>query len=167
MSLLTLTEARALVKTSLSDPELQAVINREEDEIARLYGAPYVNATTTVSETLPGGGASLFVRRPLMSVKSVTEDAATLAATDYRLWPGQGRLERLPKGAIWGEVITLVYVPQDDNMRRKAVLIDLIRLAVERTALKSESIAGEYSYTAPEWDAERAKALRRLGFIRS
>ncbi len=166
MSLLTLAEARALVKTSLTDPELQAVIGREEDEIIRLYGAHYVDGTTTVSETLEGGGASLFLRRPILSVSSVTEDGATRASADYRLWGGQGRIERLPKGAVWGEVITVAYVPQDDNSRRKAALIDLVRLAVERTALKSESIAGEYSYTAPDWDAERAKLLRRAGLAR-
>lgn len=166
MSLLTLAEARALIKTSLTDPELQAVIGREEDEIIRLYGAHYVSGTTTVSETLEGGGASLFLRRPIFSVSSVTEDGAALASADYRLWGAQGRIERLPKGATWGEVITVVYVPQDDNGRRKAALIDLVRLAVEHTALKSESIAGEYSYTAPDWEAERAKLLRRAGLAR-
>ncbi len=165
MSLLTLAEARALVKTSLTDPELQAVIGREEDEIIRLYGAHYISGTT-VSETVEGGGPSLFVRRPILSVSSVAEDGTALESTAYRLWANQGRIERLPKGATWGEVITVVYVPQDDNSRRKAALIDLVRLAVERAALKSESIAGEYSYTAPDWEAERAKLLRRAGLAR-
>ncbi len=166
MSLLTLADVRALVKTSLTDPELQAVIGREEDEIIRLYGAHYTTSTATVSETLEGGGASLFLRRPILSVSSVTEDGAVLASADYRLWGGQGRIERLPKGATWGEVITVVYVPGDDNSRRKVALISLVQLAVERTALKSESIAGEYSYSAPDWEAERAKLLRRAGLAR-
>lgn len=167
MSLLTLSETRAQIQTSLTDAELQAVINREEDEIVRLYGASYSGSAGTVTETLEGGGAGLFLRRPLTTVASVTEDDAALAATDYRAWAQQGRLERLPKGARWGEVVAVVYVPYDDNLRRKSVLVDLVRLAVEKTALKSESIAGEYSYSAPEWEAERAQLLRRIGFLRA
>jgi hypothetical protein len=64
-------------------------------------------------------------------------------------------------------VITVTYKPYDDREQRKEAIIDLARLTLERTAMKSESIAGEYSYTAWEggWDAERVKVMRRLGFV--
>jgi len=40
-----------------------------------------------------------------------------------------------------------------------------VRLVIERTAMKSESIANEYSYTAPDnWEAEFRKAMKRLVF---
>jgi hypothetical protein len=48
---------------------------------------------------------------------------------------------------------------------RAQVIIDLVRIVIERTAMKSESIAGEYSYTAPDnWEAEFRKAMKRLVF---
>lgn len=166
MSLLTVAEARVLVKTGLSDPDLQAIINREEALVTDLYGAHYVDANTTVVESLSGGGASLFLRRPLTSVTSIVEDGVTLTADDYRVWGKQGRIERLPVGTKWlaGVVIAVTCVPYNDNERRKAAIIELVRLTVQRTVMKSESVAGEYSYTAPEWDTARRAVLRGLGF---
>ncbi len=113
--------------------------------------------------TLEGEGKrKLYLRRKLTAVTSVTEDDVALAATDYKVWGAQGTVERLPRGIRWGEEIAIVYTPANDNDTRKAVIIDLVRLALERTALKSESIAGEYSYSAPEWEAERTAVLNRL-----
>jgi len=74
-------------------------------------------------------------------------------------------IERLPVDSNWGTVCVVTYKPMDDRFKRIPVIIDLLRLTLERTAMKSESIAGEYSYTAPEnWDAEFRKAMKRLQF---
>ncbi len=179
MSLLTIAELRAQVRTGLSDSQLQSVIDREEAEVIRLYGAHYVSGATTVTETLEGGTKSLYLRRRLSSVSSVTEystsdstDGTVLTAvTDYRVWAAQGRIERMPSTAVsgfgvgvWGAIVDVVYVPADDNDLRRAAIIDLCRLALERTALKSENVAGEYSYSAPDWGEARAELLQRLGF---
>jgi hypothetical protein len=164
MSLATVAEVRALVNTNLDDSQLQAVIDREEEDVTRLYGAPYA-ALSYDTETLEGGGCNLMLHRPLSTVTSVTEDSAALAATDYRVWGRQGRLERLPAGSTWGVVVTVVYTPVDDNNKRKRTIIELVRLATERTAMKSESIAGEFSYTAPDWEVEHARVLRSIGFV--
>jgi len=164
-SLLTLPVARALVKTSLSDTQLEAVIDREESALVRRFGPHYVDGATTVAETLESTGENLFFRRRIGSVTAVVEDGAALTSDDYRLWGLQGRLERLPKGSKWGGLVTATYVPTNDNDERKAALIDLLRLTLERTAMKGESVAGEYSFQAPEWEAERRKIYRRLGFI--
>ena len=172
MSLVIPAEVTALVKTSLTAAQLQPVIDRIEAEIIRLYGAHYVNSTTTVSETLRGGMKNLYLRRRGGSLSSVSEtrlptstgEALTEADGDFVLWAGEGRLERLDPGAIWGYSVTVSYVPADDNHQRREVIIDLVRLEIERSAMKSESIAGEYSYTAPEWEAARGEILRRLGF---
>ena len=171
MSLLTVAEARALLKTGLNDADLQRIIDREEAWVVRNFGAHYVDANTTVVETLTldTAGESLFLRRVAGSLSSIVEDGVTLVAADYRLWAGQGRIERLPAGTKWlpRVVITATYKPYDDREQRKEAIIDLARLTLERTAMKSESIAGEYSYTAWEggWDAERVKVMRRLGFV--
>ncbi len=171
MSLLSVTEARELLKTGLNDAGLQRVIDREEAWIVRNFGAHYVDTNTTVVETLmlETAGESLFLRRVIASLSSIVEDGVTLAAADYRLWGGQGRVERLPAGTRWlpRVVITVTYVPFNDNELRKEAVIDLARLALERTTMQSESIADEYSYTVAEggWDAQRAKVMRRLGFV--
>jgi hypothetical protein len=179
MSLLTVAELKAQIRTSLTDTQAQAVIDREETEIVRRFGAHYVDGSTTVSETLEGGMKNLYLRRRLTSVTSITEyqtaDATTgtllTAVSDYRVWAAQGRIQRMPSTnisgfgvGVWGAIVMLVYVPADDNDLRRTAIIDLCRLALERTALKSESIAGEYSYTAPDWTAARTEILEGLGF---
>jgi hypothetical protein len=163
-SLVTVAEVKTLISTSKSDTEIQAVIDREEAEVIRLYGAHYV-AATSVSETLAGGGRHLLLRRAVASVTTVTEDDAALTSLSYRVWGSQGRLERLPLYSTWGEVVVVSYVPTDDSARRRPVIIELVRLALEHSAMKSESVAGEYSYNAPEWLVERGNLLRSLGFI--
>jgi hypothetical protein len=162
MTLVTAGEVKLVVRTGLSDAELYEVIERVEAEIIARFGAHYASGKT-VSETLEGSGYSdLFLCRQIASVSSVIEDGATLAATGYRLWAGQGRLQRLPRGATWGEVVTVAYTPADDNALRRGVIVDLVRLALERTAMRSENLGGEFQYQAPEWEAEAARILRRL-----
>jgi len=129
-------------------------------------GAHYVNTSTRNTETLHGGYTLLHLAQKVTSVYRVTEDGVVLSQTngDFRVWELEGCLERLPAGARWGAVVAVIYVPYNDNQRRKAVLIELVRYALERTAMMSEGVAGEYSYTAPDWEYERARLLRSLSF---
>lgn len=162
MSLVSVTEIKARIKTSLADASLQDAIDQAEADVVAHYGAHYVDVTTTVTETRGGGLASLYLRRPLASITSITEDSTALTSADYRLWGNEGRVERLPSGTLWGDVVVIVYKPTNDNAQRKRVIIDLVRIDIERTALTHESIGGEYSYNAPDWEQERAGVLRRL-----
>lgn len=169
MSLVTIADARTLIATGLSDEKLQEVIDRAEQAVIERFGEHYVDADTTVSDTLEGGSENLYLRRRITSVESIQEATllgstpATLEATTYFVWGMQGRIQRLY--AKWGKAITVQYVPYNDNAKRKDVIIGLIRLELERTAMKSESIAGEYSFSAPDWEVDRARLLRRLGFL--
>jgi len=169
-SLLTIPEVQAVLPSALDDRHLQEVVEREEAEIIKHYGAHYVDGSTPLIEVHPGGGKSLFLRRGITSVSEVQErlnvsdSPAIRASTDYFVWLEEGRLERLPVGAKWGLWVQVSYVPLDDRTQRKQVLLDLIRLALERQALQSESVAGEYSYSAPDWEEARAKLIRKLGF---
>ena len=80
------------------------------------------------------------------------------------MWHDQGRIERVYYE--WDEKVTVAYVPRDDREKRKSVIIELVRIELERTTMRQESVAGEYSYTAPmNWEAERQKLMRRLMFI--
>lgn len=165
MSLTTVAEVRALVSTGMSDANLQTVIDRIEAEITAKVGAPQTDAyDTSIVKTLRGEGENLFLPTEIYSVTSIVEDTASLAGTEYQVWNG-GVIERLPLGARWGDRVVVTYKPADDRSLRKSVVIDLVRLTLNQTGLKSESIGGEYSYTAFEnWDAEFRKAMKRLMF---
>lgn len=170
MSLVLVAELRALVSTGKNDETLQAIIDREEAEIVRVLGA-IPDGATAITEEHEGGLKNIYLRRPVLSVSSVTEqdlddDTATTltAGDDYYVWKAQARIERLPKGATWGELVTVTYVPVDDSARWKQVIIELCRLALERTAMRSEDVADEYEYQAPDWEAERLRLYRRLMF---
>ncbi len=164
-SLVSPAEARVLISTSLSDVNLQTVIDRVEAQIAEKIGAPQSDAhDVQVVKTLRGEGTLLFVPTEIYSVLSIVEDDVTMDPDEYQAWAG-GVIERLPHGTSWGRRCVVTYKPADDRLKRKEVIIDLVRLVLERTALKQESIAGEYSYTAPtDWEAEFRKAMKRLTF---
>jgi hypothetical protein len=164
-NLVSASTAKKLVNTSLADADLDVVIERIESEITERIGAPQTDAMeTTVTKTLRGEGFYLFMPKEIHAVVSITEDGALLDETEYRVWAG-GVIERLPAESCWGDRNVVVYKPVDDRKKRTQVIIDLVRLTLERTALKQENIAGEYSYTAPDdWDAEFRKAMRKLSF---
>jgi hypothetical protein len=172
MSLLTPEEVKVRIHTSLTDAQLQTVIDREDAEIVRRFGAHYVDGTTSVSETLQGGMANLYLKRGIASITSVVEKYILPSETGYTLtedtdfcsWGAEGRIERLPVGLKWSRFVVVSYVPQDDNARREEALLALVRIALSRTAMRSESIAGEYSYTSPEWEKERMGVFAALGF---
>lgn len=165
-SLLTIAECRALVKTALPDADLQGVIDRIEGQITKRIGAPQDDTgTVTVTETVRGRGEHLFLRVPFSAVVSITEDGNLVDAAEYQAWGPSGMIEHLPESTEWGAVCVVVYKPVDMRDERKQATIDLVRLSVERTAMSSESIAGEYSFTAPDWDTAFRKVMRKLCFV--
>ena len=166
-ALVSAADAKKQINTAMADVDVQAIIDRIEAQITARIGAPWTDGNTpsTVVKTLRGDGMSLFLPTGIYEVTSIVEDGATLAADDYRVWGNGGVIERLPVNAVWGTVCVVTYKPMDDRFKRIPVIIDLLRLTLERTAMKSENIAGEYSYTAPDnWDAEFRKAMKRLVF---
>ena len=165
MSLVTVAEARALVNTGLSDGDLQVVIDRIEADITSKVGAPQTDAyATEVVKTMRGEGDNLFMPTEIYSVVSIVEDMVTLTADQYQTWGG-GVIERLPMGTTWGTRNVVTYKPKDDRPVREGVIIDLLRLTLNRTGMKSEGIAGEFFYTAfDSSDAEYRKVMKRLMF---
>ncbi len=165
-SLLTIAECRALVRTSLTDTNLQALIDRIEAQIVARIGANQDDTgNITITETLEGEGEHLFVKVPFASVVSITEDGSLLDADDYQVTGDSGMIERLPEGCVFEETCVVVYKPVDQRSERKAATIELVRLQVERTAMVSESVAGEYSFNAPDWDKAIKRELRNLCFM--
>lgn len=175
-SLISPDEVRALVETGLGDTELQEVIDRVEAEITEEIGAPYKDGET-LTETVEGKSKNIYLKRPISSVSSATEYSSLSDTTGYALteneefylWPDQGRLERIstvPGQILWGRMVKVVYVPQDQNKKRKKAIIDLVRIDLSRTSMYQESVGGEYSYTAvSNWEKERRRIMKRISFI--
>lgn len=176
MSLLTPAEIQAMgIGLALTTAELQAVIDREEAELVRLFGANYDGMA--VSEDAVGGGPSLYLKRRIGTVSSIAEyfylgDTATaLTATDYYIWASEGRITRLPERTAWGRLVTVTYVPQDDSDLRRMVLIELIRITTEQSASGgsvgglSFSMSGSSDTTGAGWKAQRQAQYARLGWL--
>lgn len=168
-TLVTVEQVRQRVQTSLTDVAVQDIIANEESELIRRYGA-HGDGSITVTESCEPTSCNVFLRRPIAALTSITEyqsvsgSGSVLTSTQYRLWGDQGRIERLPRGTGWGELVEVVYSPVDDRDRRRRVIIELARLAIEQVAMQAESVAGEYSYTAGDFEAKRRDLYRRLSF---
>lgn len=162
--ILTLTQVREHVETGLPDTALQRIIEAEDAEIIRRFGSG-----TTQTEMLAGGTPLLFLSRPVTSITMLTEtvnDATTtLDATDYTIWWAT-TLERDDDGAhpasVWGERITVTYVPLDLLYQRQAILTQLVQLAVRYNGVQAESIGGDYSATSADYLRERERIMRPL-----
>lgn len=172
MSLITPADVRALnADGGLSDSALQALIDREETELIRRFGAH----TGSRAEIVRGGLPSLYLSRPVETVTSVVEslylgdaNPQTLAATDYYIWSEQGRLQRINTGRVWGAVVTVTYTPQDQTALRTQVLIELVRIASAQDTGGSVSglgysISGAGSTQA--WECARQLQYNRLGWL--
>lgn len=171
-NLLTAAEFKAVMPIGMSDDDLDDVIERVEAEVNAIIGAPYSDALelTETYGTTGSGVRSLFVERPISSVTSITEyDAFSSDATsetltegtDFYVWSDRGQIDRID--ASWGARVVVVYVPTDRRTERKAMLIDLVRLALSRSGYRQEQVGGEYSYTSlADYEQERNRIIRRF-----
>jgi hypothetical protein len=165
MALLTVAQIRQHIETDLEDDALQRIIDAEDAEITRRFGA-----TSTQTDVLKGGSEYLFLSRKATTIASVTEEVyettTTLATDDYDLWWNQA-LERDPDGTngrtTWGERVTVVYTPQDITAQRRGVLIALVQLAVRYNGVQSESVgSGDYSAASYDYQRERERLFVKL-----
>jgi len=156
----------------LSDADLQAVIDREEAEIVRRFGANYPGPITV---TRPGGQKSIYLGRAIGSITSINEyyylgDTAptTLTSADYFVWAGQGRLERIGSACKWGAYAIVVYVPTDDTDLRVQVMLELVRIATNQKMAGTVSGYGfsvETIQDEKQWHVLREAQYARLVFI--
>ncbi len=162
-SLLSVAECRAMINTDLTDEMLLSVIERAETLITNRIGAAQdENNSIIITEKVKGGGEHLFTKVPFLSVETLTEDGHEVDIDEFEIWPESGMVEKCD--GEWGDVCLITYKPADMRSERKQAAIDLVRLMLERTAMINENVAGEFSYTAPNWEAAQAKILRRLCF---
>jgi len=165
MALLTVAQIREHVETDLPDDALQRIIDSEDAEIIRRFGA-----AATQTETLRGGESYVFLSRLVSTITSISEEVSgtttTLATDDYDLWWNQA-LERDDSGtnarSTWGDRVTVVYVPQTTTAQRKLLLSQLCQLAARYNGVQSESVGGgDYSATSADYQRERERLFRKL-----
>ena len=156
MSLVTLSEVRALVETSLTDVDLQAVLDREEGWLAARIGPLTGARTETYSPGLTD--TPIYLSRRAASVV-VTDNALAVAAVDLRFVPDSGMVRRI--SGAWTGRVAVTYTPTDADAVKRAV-IELVRGTLSETGNDAESL-GDYSYTRGASGAR----LSRPALIRS
>ena len=156
MSLVTLSEVRALVETGLTDVDLQAVLDREEGWLAARVGALTGARTDTFWPGLTD--TPIYLSRRAAAVV-VTDNALTVAPADLRFVPDSGMLRRIT--GAWTGPVAVTYTPTDADTIKRAV-IELVRGTLAETGNDAETL-GDYSYTR----GDAAVRLSRLGLVRS
>lgn len=149
MSLVLLGEVRSLIVSGLTDPDLQAVIDREEGWLATRIGMLAGERTETFRPLL--ADAPVYLSRRADSVV-VTDDAVPVPAAEVWFVPATGTIRRVD--ASWTSPVAVTYTPTDADTVRRAV-IELVRGTLAETGSDAETI-GDYSYS-------RGDATARLG----
>lgn len=156
MSLVTLSEVRALVETGLTDVDLQAVIDREEGWLAARIGALTGVRTDTFSPGLTD--TPIYLSRRAASIV-VTDNALPVAAADLRFVPESGLVRRI--SGAWTGPVAVTSTPTDADAVKRAV-IELVRGTLAETGSDAETL-GDYSYTR----GDAAVRVGRLALVRS
>ena len=170
MSLLSTADLTPIVDAPVTEAELQIIIDRVEAEITGEIGPPFDDSEPPeLVETVYGGGECVFVKRPIGNIVSITSKAnagataVAWSASDYFSMADAGMIEKA--SGVWPRYVTITYVPRDEREKRKQAIIDLVRIVLSHSALQTESVSGEYSFTAPpHWEDEKRKVMRRLTF---
>jgi hypothetical protein len=97
-----------------------------------------------------------------------SESTSFLLPDDFRIHYSGGALERLGNGTnprwIWGHRVEVNYVPVDDTPRRKAVIVELVRLATRHSGVASQNIGGDISENSyGDYIQERRSIIESLG----
>jgi len=179
MANLDLAALRAHLETDLTDTPLQLLLDDSYAAIENRIG-PEGEQTVTLSIR----STTRYVRlpRPIVDAADISEiiqrwgnSEETLETDEWR-WVSGRTIERLVGSGngdwvLWGwnfvheeDVhfdLIVTYTPKDETIRRNRVAVDLVRLAIQNTGLKSES-AGDYSSSAKEYQEERSSIIHEL-----
>lgn len=131
-------QVRALVKTALSDSQLQAVIEREEAVLAAEVGPLGGLRVETFTITDRSSAYPIRLRRPTGAI-AITE--GNVSVTDVRLTADGRTVVRLvPSGWAslpWGAVVEATYTP-NDAARVTTWVIELVRARLALTGYLDE-----------------------------
>ena len=158
MSLVSPAEFRTHYETDLPDEAVQLLLDAEDSEIVRRAG-PHSGANVTQTFYPAPGQDFLYLPQVASAISTVVEDGSTLVSTDFALHHGGVLLERA--NASWRTPVEVTYTPLAEVERRKKVLVELGKLAINYNALRSESV-GDYSATSVDYIQEREMILSQL-----
>lgn len=173
-SLITPTQLREHIETTLTDDALQTIIDAEESALNDAVGS-LGTQIEEFDDATPGD--LIFPARTISTITSIVEkwpdnflggyQPVTLDANDYEIVPGNKSIRRLGSGThsatLWGRRVVVTYTPNAETAKRVLALINLCKLNIAYTGLKSESIGGgEYSMTQGEYDTQRAQIIAGL-----
>ena len=164
--LLTTAQVKEHLSTELSDAALERLIDASDAYIRRQVGPHDPETTMVYTKEPPSYLVSL--PRPAVSVASVSLDGwyspdYTIPSDYYRL-EGEGRLLRVYDSYYVYtfsdnyERMTITFTPVSENDQRVNALIELVRMEIQDTGLKSER-DDTYTYT------QRDKAMARKEII--
>jgi hypothetical protein len=168
VAILNAEEVLQRIVTDLDSATVDRIIAEEEAEIVRRFGNGIASVVDTIDSEKKG---NVYLDRRFASITTVTEGDSitqtTVDSTGYHQWLDEGRLERIGTTGLiiaWQPIVVVTYVPQDDKTERQRILLELVRLATERQAMKSESVGqSDYIYKTPDdWEREREKILAKL-----
>lgn len=164
MALLNPHEFAEHFETDLDDVPVQRLLDDAESEIDRVFGA-----LATQADSAEGLTRSVFTSRPIDTITSVTEiidDVSTVLASDDYRRIGTREFRRLADGtnarSLWGDEVVIVYGPVSDVNQRTRVQLDLVKLAIQYQAVKSQALGGGVSFAFPAYEEERRSILSSL-----
>ena len=173
MALLTVAELRELVESDLSDTGLGILLDAADYEIIARLGA-----LASQVDVLPGGDHLLHLPRRAASISSVVErylvegvglQDTTLVASDFELLSDGYRVERKTTGTnsnwVWRGRVTITTVPYDqtgETARRKALLVDLVKLANRYEGVGEQSVGDVRVRHMADQQAERDRLFSAL-----
>ena len=158
--LLTVTELRTFITTSLSDAAVALALDAAEADLGSMEA---------VTERKGGGFAALVLDRRVGTISTVKEDIEetsplTLASDDYRV---DGYiLHRLDTGTnprtTWDGEVEVIHTPADDLAERKRAQVALLRLDISGPGGITSERIGDYAVGykgSSDYQAERAAIL--------
>jgi hypothetical protein len=155
------------------DAALQDLLDAAEAAIEDRYGP-----IGTISETHQGTGRLMGLDRKAQAILSVSERGVALDASDYRLRPSGGIVERLSTGTHpslrWRGQIEVTLLSFDNTAERIRIQIGLVKLDMSYTpgvgshsiGNFSESSSQQQGITYAQLREEYLSSLEAVGWLR-
>ena len=154
MAILTVTQLREHITSTLSDDAVQRLLDAAEELILQYVGglSTTYESLGAVNELITSHGELLMLSRRAETIDTVIERTTTLAANDYQLRSSGDMLRRLNTGTNpswrgwWGRV-DITYTPLSDSALRELVQIELVKLDISSNSTLASQTIGAWSET--------------------
>lgn len=173
-TLLTPTEFRQHVETALEDDAIQRLLDSAEDDINDHCGRLVVeyDEPNEVTQWFTNSEAEVVLRtkQALLSVTSVTEVTEDEAGADIEedleadvdFWVDDAGAIRRKSGFTFGPRVRVVYVPVNTTNRRRATLINLVKLEINADPGTGFEGASTWQHTTQDYETQRQHLLWAL-----